>query len=92
MSYQRVLEKCVSHVFPDDDLSSNEYEYYVSNGRGICISNGDSIRVDNNDGEEECIPWTLQTYIKLSSIRYASKARFYCVKKFVVGTKSVYCG
>ena len=32
-------------------------------------------------GEEELIPWTLETYIKLSSIKYASKARFYCVKK-----------
>lgn len=32
------------------------------------ICNDDYICVDNVDGEEEHIPWTLQTYIKLSSI------------------------
>ena len=58
---------------------------YVANGRGMCICSEDIIRVDNADGEEEHIPWTLQTYIKLSTIRYASKARFYCVKKYVEG-------
>ena len=66
MTYQRMLEKCISVVFPDEtDV------YYVSNGRGMCICNGDYIQVDNN---EEPIPWTLQTYIKLSTIRFASKA------------------
>ena len=84
MSYSRVLEKCVSVVFPDDIDTAN-CEYYVANGRGMCICSEDIIRVDNADGEEEHIPWTLQTYIKLSTIRYASKARFYCVKKYVEG-------
>ena len=32
------------------------------------------IRVDNDEGEEELILWTLETYIKLSNIKYASKA------------------
>ena len=41
------------------------------------------IRIDNDDGEEESIPWTLETYIRLSSVRYASKARLYCYKKFI---------
>ena len=86
MTYPRVLEKCVSAVFPDDDESDRDScFYYVATGRGIPISSEEFIRVENDDGIEECIPWTLQTYIKLSSIKYASKARFYCVKKYVIG-------
>ncbi|CAI8021362.1 hypothetical protein GBAR_LOCUS12679, partial [Geodia barretti] len=83
MNYRRILETCVSVVFPDDDLESSECEYYIANGRGMSIHSGDFIQINNDDGEEECIPWTLEAYIRLSSIRYASKARLYCVKKFI---------
>ena len=90
MNYRRVLEKCISVVFPDDDPESTEFDYYVANGRGMCVyGNEDYIRIDNDDGQEECIPWTLQTYIKLSSVRYASRARLYCVKRFIIGKKVV---
>ena len=88
MSYTRVLQKCVSVVFPDD-TDTRECEYYIANGRGMCICNEEYIRVDNADGEEECIPWSLQTYIRLSSIRYASKAQFYCVKKYIAGNMHI---
>ena len=80
MTYKRVLEKCVSVVFPDD--AHDDCEYHVSNGRGMCIYVDEYIRVDNEEGEEKLIPWTLETYIKLSSIKYASNACFYCVKKY----------
>lgn len=72
-------------MFPADESERESCEYYIANGQGISICNDHHICVDNVDGEEEHIPWTLQTYIKLSSIRYASKARFYCVKKFIEG-------
>ena len=78
MSYQRVLEKCISVVFP---TSTPGDEYYIANGRGMPICDADCIRMDNEKGIEEKVPWTLETYIKLSHIRYASKARFYCVKR-----------
>ena len=51
-------------------------EYYVANGRGMCICSEDIIRVDNADGEEQHIPWTLQTYIKLSTIDMHQKCGF----------------
>ena len=82
MNYQRVLEKCVSAVFPND---SKDGKHYIANGRGIPIYSGDSIPIDNEDGNEELIPWTLDAYIKLSSFRYASKARLYCVKYYTAG-------
>ena len=43
MNYKRVLQKCISVVFPDDDVESNECEYYVANGRGMSIHGGDYI-------------------------------------------------
>ena len=74
-------QKCISVVFPDN-ADTTECEYYIANGRGMSIHSDDFIYVDTADGQEECIPWTLQTYIKLSIIRCAFKACFYCVKKF----------
>ena len=56
--------------------------HYIANGCGMPICGEEYIRVDNDEGVEELIPWTLQMYIKLS---YASKARFYCVKKYATG-------
>ena len=64
----RVLQKCVSVVFPDN-TDMTECQYYIANGCGKCICNEEYIHVDNADGEEECIPWYLQAYIRLSSIR-----------------------
>ena len=67
-------------VFPEEVL--DDCEYYISNGRGMPIYSGEHIHVDNDDVVEELIPWTLEAYIKLSNIKYPSKARFYYVKKF----------
>ena len=62
MNHQRVLQKCISVTFPDDDAESNECEYYyIANGKGLSIHSGDYIKIENNDGEEESIPWTLET-------------------------------
>lgn len=52
-NYQHVLEKCVSALFPND---SNDGKNYIANGRGMPIYDGDSISVDNNDGNEEMVP------------------------------------
>ena len=69
MTYSRVLEKCITIVFSADENVQESCEYYIANGRGMSICNDDHICVDNVDGEEEHITWTLQTYINLSSIR-----------------------
>ena len=87
--YERVLQKCISVMFPDDNVESNDhYEYHVANGKGMSIYSGDTIQIENENGEEESIPWTLETYIQLSNARYASKTRLYSVKKlFIEGKK-----
>lgn len=78
MKYERVLQKCISVTFPDDNVESNDH--YIANGKGMSIYSGDTIQIENENGEEESIPWTLETYIQLSNARYASKTRLYCVK------------
>ena len=92
MSYSQVLKKCFSVVFPDDNCESTDSEF-VANGRGMCVNDGESfIKIESIDGGEERIPWTLQTYIKFSSGRYASRTRLYCVKKLVPGKKHTLVG
>ena len=80
MNYQRILAKCKAVVFPDSTAADSD-DYYIASGRGMPICSADYIRVDNANGIEEKIPWSLETYIKLSCTKYLSKARFYCVKK-----------
>ena len=70
----------MSVAFPDDE--DVDCEYYVANGKGVPICIGECITIDNDEGVEMAVPWTLQAYIQLSSIKYASKARFYCVKRW----------
>ena len=36
---------------------------------------------DRSDGTVDAVPWTLETYLKCSKKKYASRARFYCVKR-----------
>lgn len=58
-------------------------DFYIADTRGIAIWNGDKIEVDvegSGQRAREC-DWTLEQYIHLSSAKFFSKARFYCVKK-----------
>jgi len=80
MTYKSVLAKCTSVAIPEA-TSTDGGEYYIANGHSMPICDDQYIRMDNEKGIEEKIPWTLETYIKVSHIRYASKARFYCVKR-----------
>lgn len=36
--------------------------------------------IDDEDGEEQKVPWTLMKYIEYSHFKYASKAKFFCVR------------
>ena len=76
-SYEHMLTKCVQEIFPDED--KNKFDFYIADSRGAQVWNGDSIRVDG-DEETEC-PWSLGQYIKLTRVKFPSKAKFFCVKK-----------
>lgn len=79
-NYERMLTKCVQEIFPDED--KNKFDFYIADSRGAEVWNGDKIKIDGGEGtsQEECL-WTLEQYIKLSRVKYPSKAKFFCVKK-----------
>ena len=80
-TYNRMLAKCVQEIFSVEEQES--HEFYIADSRGVAIWNGDKIEVDiEGTGEtaREC-DWSLEKYIKLSRMKYPSKARFFCVKK-----------
>ena len=89
MNYGRVLQKCVASVYAGTAVDCNS-DFYVANGSGLPICCVDNIAIDNDQGEEELIPWSLCMYIKLLNVRYASKACFSCVKKDL-GIKLILC-
>lgn len=76
-TYQWMLEKC-KEVYSEEEQKSAEF--YVADSRGIPIWNSDTIKINVDDGTEE-LEWTLSRYIKISNIKYPSKARFYCVRR-----------
>ena len=76
-----MLNKCVDEVIPEDDIG--KYNFYIADSKGVPISSGGSISMDLESSGENTkeYEWTLERYIKLSRIKYPSKARFFCVMK-----------
>ena len=74
-SYKRMLDKCLA-VYSEEER--NGADFYIADSRGARICN--SIILDAN-GDDLEVEWTLNKYISLSSMKYPSKARFYCVRK-----------
>ena len=71
-TYKRMLEKC-TEVYPEEERSNAEF--YVADTRGFPI--------DLDDGPQE-MPWTLGTHIRLSNVKYPSKAKYYCVRQGIM--------
>ena len=74
-SHAQVLTKGVSSVFADAIEGAH---FYLSDGSGHTIT-GDDFIVDYPDESNEKIPWTLNNYLRVSCIKYPSRARLYCV-------------
>lgn len=49
-------------------------------GSGSCIEKA-QFEVTTTNGQKEVLPWTLENYLKASNVKYASRARVYCVLK-----------
>ena len=77
-SYEHMVERCRMAIYPNEEESA---KYYVANSTGACIASGHTITLDRSDGTVDAVPWTLETYLKCSKKKYASRARFYCVKR-----------
>ena len=77
-SYQRMLEKCITEVYTEEERENAEF--YIADSCGIPIWSSDTIKIDDDNGTEE-LEWTLNLYIHLSNAKYPSKVRYYCVRK-----------
>ena len=74
-----MLEKCSAELYSEDERQHNTF--YIADSRGVAIWNSDKMEVDTGKGISKKCEWTLSNYIKLSRIKYPSKAKFFCVKQ-----------
>ena len=89
-TYGRMVKKCVQELYSEKEQES--HKFYIADSRGVEIWNSDQIEVDVEcSGEKhKCCDWSLEKYIKLSGIKYPSKARFFCVEQLVEGKNYYY--
>ena len=78
-AYSMVLEKLKKEIFGAN--APTAAQYYIAKANVIPVSTGDTITMAQADGAEHQVPWSLETYLKVSRIKYPSKAQFYCVQK-----------
>ena len=76
-TYKRMLEKC-TEIYSEEERSNAEF--FVADSRGHPIWSSDKIVIDLDDGPQE-MQWTLGRHIRLSNVKYPSKAKYYCVRK-----------
>ena len=81
-SYDRFLQRVKKEVFKDGPESAS---YYIADGCGVAITGGENITVEDAGGKEQTLQWTLDTFLKMSNIRYQSRAQFFCVQKTSAG-------
>ena len=77
-SCERMLEKSKAQLYSTQCQGAS---YYMADTSGTRVCIDGFIIVDKADGSEQQVPWTVETYIKMSNMKYPSKARFYCVEE-----------
>jgi len=68
-SHARVLEKCREVAWPDGPADA---EYLLADAGGTIISN--CLVIDQADGTDKKLEWTLEAYMQVSRTKYQSKA------------------
>ena len=79
-SHAIVLKKSHRNVWSDCE---EDFQFFLADGSGSCIEPKD-FETDLEDGKQQVVPWTLDNYLKVSNIRFPSRARLYCVKSIPV--------
>ena len=77
-SYTTVKKICKEATWPEEE-EDEEVEFYIADGSGVSIEK-ERLEVMTDDGKKNYVSWTLSNYLKLSHIKYPSRARFYCVR------------
>ena len=63
---------------------AQDYDFYLADGTGTAIGSG-TFKIDGTDGSAKTLPWTLNNYMLVSSAKYPSRVRIYCVRKLKSG-------
>ncbi len=70
-TYHRLLEKCKAEVYPD--ATDGDGDYYIADSSGVSIYNSLVIKLDQVDGSEQEIAWSIGAYLQLSKKQYQSR-------------------
>lgn len=76
-SYNRVLAKCISEMYPENKEPATLYYLANSEGHHVCMDG--IILIEGEFGAKESVPWNLDMYIKILHVRFPSKVKLYCV-------------
>ena len=75
-SYGTVKKICQEATWPEEEEGAT---FYVSDGSGVSIEK-ERLEVMSDDGRKNYVSWTLGNYLKISHIKFPSRARLYCVR------------
>ena len=78
--YKCVLERLQGVLFPRESKNLHRYTFALvdTTGNPLCSTKGD-MSLQQDDGTEKLVPWTLQTYLSVKNIRFPSKLKLYCL-------------
>ena len=84
ISYYAVIvhiNGCCLSVFTTEEQENATF--YIADKGGIPVWSGDQFELDieSTGREKEERMWTLGQYMQLCGIKFASKTKFYCVRK-----------
>lgn len=75
-NYADSLDKVVEYLYGNKEEGKT---YYLADSSGAMIGSSE-LEVPGPNGTSK-VPWTIGTYLRIS-VRYPSRARFYCVEKY----------
>ena len=75
-SYDRVLTKCLAAAWGEVGESAS---YVLTDTGGMKIP--EKLVIDQPDGTDEVLPWTLETYLQITKKTYHCQPKFQVLKK-----------
>lgn len=85
-SYTSVLKKIREALYGNDaSVADDSSNYYLADSMGYPVCNNGKITMQDEDGGEREVSWTIETFMKMSNIKYQSKLKLFCVAKESLG-------
>lgn len=78
-SYNRVLAKCITEIYPNNQKPATCF--FLANSEGHYICTDGKIAIEGEHGTEKSLSWSLELYLQVLHVRFPSKVKLYCVEK-----------